>query len=78
MQQWLKSGNSSNFCSLTSLLLQQSNNSALPLCKDAQALDASTWGVVSERSAVILHNFIVSAALRQAAASSSLCSITDL
>lgn len=52
--------------------------SSLLLCKATQALDANIWDVVGERSAVILHKFIVPAALRQAAASSSLCSITYL
>lgn len=52
--------------------------SSAPVQKATQALDANTGGVVSERSAAILHNFVVPAALRQAAASSNLCSITDL
>lgn len=52
--------------------------SSLLLCKATQALGVNIWDVVSERGIEILHSFIAPAALRQAAASSSLCSITYL
>lgn len=82
LQQWLKSSTSYRFCLMPSVLLWTNHStvqfsSALLLWNATKAPDANFWDVVSKRSVEILHNCIVPALLKQAAASSSLCSVTD-